>query len=407
MKKLNHLTQKSVDAAKPEFKEYTLWDLHIPGFGLRVRPSGSKTFTLLYRIHGKKQRRYSVGAAHVFTVKEARHKARKLLQAISDGEDPSEARQNARHTTVCDLFEIYDVLRMERFSVGHRVRVKGIFNNEILPNLGHKPIGQITKADIKKITDKKTSEGKRSMANNIHRAMSAFLSWCCHDQLILEWNPIAGMKNPNRKSSRDRYLNEKELVAIWKYSEEIGLKWRVAIRLLMLTGQRKNEVIAAKIDEFSLQDKLWNIPKNRTKNRKPQQVFLSDLAVDEIQKLECSKNQTFLLQSNRSSEPKPISGDSGGCRKLRQIVPVEDWRIHDLRRSVATHMARLGIDLHVIQVVLNHSSGFRSSVTAIYNRYNYEKEARYAWDLWAQTLEKWIILYQNDLPESLEDEVYL
>ncbi len=408
MKLYKQLTQKAADSAVPDVKEYTLWDHRVPGFGLRVRTSGARTYMYVYRSSCGKQRRFTIGPVTIFTVKEARDRARGLAQQIYGGCDPAEQKAEAHKTSVQELYSEYAITRAESFSKAHRIHVVGIFRHEIIPKIGHKPIGEVTRADIRKITDKKMATGKKSMANNIHRVISAFMSWCYYEAMILDSNPLTGMRLPHKHISRARFLTPNELATVWHLSEQLNIKWKVGIRLLMLTGQRSSEVFESRIEEFDLKKGIWNIPASRTKNRRLQTVYLNSAAINEIASIQKFKGQQYLLQSERTKQPRPVSGSSGGIRRIKKIVPFKDWCIHDLRRSVATHIASLEVPPHIIQVILNHSSGFRSGVTAIYNRYEYNKEAEKAWTLWGYTLTKWVNDNKTYLKEPSEtDEAVL
>jgi integrase len=389
MRTYKKLTQKDIDSAKPESREYVLADAQLPGFGLRVRPSGARTYVFVYRNAGQKQRRYTIGKPSVFTLEQARKKAKDAAYAASNGSDPAATKIEARRTTVEAIYVQYDELRISQFSKGHSVRVRGIFKNEVIPRIGSKPIGVVTRSDVRSVTDKKVADGKRNMANNIHRAISAFLAWCV-DREIIDTSPLNGADLPHRHKSRERCLTPRELITILHACDQLAdARWQAAILLLMLTGQRKSEVLGARLSEFNLPMQRWNIPAERSKNRYPQTVHLCPAAIEAIEKIPKVEGQEYLFQSYVTKTAKPIAETNASIRKLKTLVCIHDWRLHDLRRSVATHMAGLKVAPHVIQVVLNHRSGVRSGVTAIYNRYTYGAEARDAWNLWGAQLKEW------------------
>lgn len=408
MRAYRKLTQRDIDSAKPGQREYTRWDAQLPGFGLRVRPSGARAYVVIYRNAGRKLRRYTIGKPSVFTLEEARKKARDIAHDASNGFDPAASKAKARRTTVEVVYSQYDDLRVSRFSEGHQVRTRGIFRSEVIPKLGEKPIGAMTRSDVRSLTDRKLVTGKKAMANNIHRAMSAFLSWCV-DREFIEVNPLYGSDLPHRHRSRDRYLTREELVIIWRACDQLDPRWRAAIRLLILTGQRRSEVLGAEISEFNLVSRSWTIPPERSKNGFAHTVHLSPLALATIEEVPRIKGQQFLFQSYTTRQPRPVTETNSSIRKLKGLVPVSNWRLHDLRRSVATHMAKRQVQPHIIEVVLNHRSGFRGGVGAIYNRYQYDKEARDALDLWANTLKGWIEYSPPDAMTSIvgDEEIVL
>ena len=383
------LSQKIVDSIKACASETTEWDGSLPGFGLRTRPSGAQAYIVVYRNANRIQRRVTIGSPAIFSLEQARRKAKEILFASANGTDPAEAKSIARNTTVKNVFAQYVERHMSSFCKGHYVRVSGIFGSEILPRIGDKPISSVTRSDIRGITDVKIAEGKKSAANNIHRAASGFLSWCV-DREVLNINPLAGSTLPNRHKSRDRYLNRRELVTVLRASAYLNPQWNGAIYLLTLTGQRKSEVLGAELSEFNLSLKRWTIPAERSKNRHAQTVHLCPAAIAVIERMPRATNQQYLFQSSVTKIPRPITDTNFSIRKLKKLAAIGEWRLHDLRRSVATHMASLKVSPHVIQVVLNHRSGIRSGVTAIYNRYTYAQETREAWELWGTTLTQWM-----------------
>jgi integrase len=396
------LTQRDIDCAAASVREYTLWDPAMPGFGLRVRPTGYRAFVFTYRTLGGKVRRLTLGDPRVLTLDQARKAARDYAYQVSRDEDPAATRAAARKSTLAAIYQLYKEARTPEFSPAHRIRVCSIFEIEILPRLGQKPITTITRSDVRELTDAKRASKKPAMANNIHRVFSAFLTWCHVDRDYIPANPLYGIPLPSRHRSRDRVLKDHELAAIWRGCARLNNQWGPAIRLLMLTGMRRTEVLGAAVQEIDLDRRTWTIPKERSKNRNKHTVYLSAQALDIIHDVlgQGRRWREYLFQSAAplrsryqpipSLGPKSVAATTASIRKLKKIVPIEDWCLHDLRRSFATHVAALGVAPHVISVMLNHRSGFRTGVTAIYNRHEYAPEAKAAWELWGNTLDAWV-----------------
>lgn len=373
----------------------------MPGFGLRVRPSGSRAFVFTYRTLDRKVRRLTIGDPRVLTLDQARKAARDYAYQVSNDEDPATTRATARKSTLDAVYQQYKDARAAEFSPAHRVRVCSIFEREILPRLGQKPVASITRTDVRDLTDAKRASKKPAMANNIHRVFSAFLTWCYVDRDYIPANPLYGIPLPSRHQSRDRVLKDHELAAVWRGCAKLNNQWGPAIRLLMLTGMRRTEVLGAALQEIDLDRKTWTIPRERSKNRNRHTVHLSAQALAIIRDVigQGQRWRQYLFQSSaplRSrDEPIPslcsksVAETTASIRKLKKIVPIEDWCVHDLRRSFATNLAALGVAPHVIPVMLNHRSGFRTGVTAIYNRHDYAQEAKAAWELWGNTLDDW------------------
>lgn len=383
------LTQRHIDTAKPREREYTLWDA-TTDLGYRVRPSGTGSFYLLYRDLRGKQRRFTIGPASAFSLDQARKKAREVANLIHCGEDPAAAKSVSRESTLASVWDKYNDARVPDFCPAHQVRVRSIFQSEILPRLGSKPISAITRGDVRELTDKKRSDKKPAMANNIHRVLSAFLTWCHVDRDYLDANPLYGIPVPSRHESRDRVLQPPELAAIWRACAQLNRDWCAGIRLMMLTGLRRTEVMGAETREIDFDQQTWTIPKERSKNRSAHTVYLSAQAAEIIRTPAGRNWKRYLFESKSTTETRSVAGTNASIRKLKTIVSIEDWCLHDLRRSFATHVASMGIPQHVIAVMLNHRSGFRAGVTAIYNRYTYAEESRAAWALWGATLSEWV-----------------
>lgn len=219
-------------------------------------------------------------------------------------------------------------------------------------------------------------------ANRMRTSLSAFFSWCMGEGL-LENNPALGT-NRQEEKSRERALNDDELKAIWNATAGSD-DYSAIVRLLMLTGQRANEIGSLAWSE--IRDDRIVLPGTRVKNGHDHTIPMS-APVRAILDAR-PRNDGFVFGARAG---RPFSG--WGTRKValdRRLndagINLEHWTIHDLRRSVATGMAELGTPPHVIEAVLNHVSGHKSGVAGIYNRANYEPQKRIALQSWADHLE--------------------
>jgi integrase len=208
------------------------------------------------------------------------------------------------------------------------------------------------------------------------------------------------LRHPNRHAppvSRDRVLSDAELSDIWNAcaDDDFGN----IVKLLILTGQRREEVAGMSWSELHLEKALWSLPAGRTKNHRPHDVPLSEQVLLVIKGVPARAERDMLFGRDDGS----FSGWSKAKAALDKRIAkartatrandasgggtVSEWRLHDLRRTVATRMADLGVEPHVIEAVLNHVSGVRSGVAGIYNRALYSAEKRSALQLWGKHIE--------------------
>jgi integrase len=210
-------------------------------------------------------------------------------------------------------------------------------------------------------------------------AVRKLFSWAASRDIV-PVSPCVGVKPPAAEQSRDRVLSDSELRAVWLAADKLGGPFGALVKLLVLTGQRRDEVAGMCWAEIDLEARLWTLAAERVKNNRPHEVPLSDAAVAVLQALP-RIGDAFVLTTNGES---PSSGYSKGKRRLDALLPPDmpDWRLHDLRRTFASGMAKAGINLPVIERVLNHSSGSFAGVVGIYQRHDFRDEKRRALDTW-------------------------
>jgi integrase len=213
---------------------------------------------------------------------------------------------------------------------------------------------------------------------------------------IIEASPAVGVKAPLPEISRDRILSDDEIRWLWLACDKVGYPFGSVAKLLLLTGQRRNEVAGMTWGEIDLGDKkaLWRIPGGRTKNDEAHEVPLSGAALEVITSLPRIKSaKGYLFTTNAETH---VSGYSRAKRMLDQAMlgiareergsdtEIPRWTFHDLRRTTASDMARLGISLPVIEKVLNHSSGSFAGIVGVYQRHSFADEKRNALEAWAK-----------------------
>nr|WP_312014382.1 tyrosine-type recombinase/integrase [Bradyrhizobium sp. AUGA SZCCT0283] len=227
-------------------------------------------------------------------------------------------------------------------------------------------------------------EPSEPRARAMHSALSKMFNWALEKRRVGQ-NPLDALKRPSAPKARDRVLDDREITKLWRATGQVSKPFDAAVKLLLLTGCRLNEVAQMEVGELSDDLSMWTIPSERTKNGRVHQVPLSLLARAIIAKTERLDGCKFVFSTTGTT---PISGWSKTKARLdARMEGVASWRIHDIRRGVATGMAELGIAPHVIELVLNHVSGARGGVAGIYNRAVQMAERRAALEAWAKHIE--------------------
>ncbi len=416
------LTATSVRSLKlPAGKsEAIFFDDDVPGFGLRLRERGSRTWIFQYKL-GSKQRRMTLGSANAITLDKARKGYRtgdKIVQGVEQlharvklGADPAsdkaDARAGAAKTFRAVATEYLDYQRgrlrprsypdLERHLMKHA------------KTLHELQLANITRGDIAPVIAAVAKNSGAVTANRVRTSLSSFFTWAM-EQGQTDTNPVIGTTR-HKERSRERVLTPSELRLIWNALDDDH--YGAILKLLALTGQRADEIAALSWSEIH-DDKIV-LSEERTKNKRAHVIPLSQPALDIIAKQPRRATETGAprdLIFGRYAGSGPFSGWSRSKEKLDAKIteadggPLPHWTPHDLRRTCATYvggglpaheleklkgrdkeMAKgLGVQPHVIEAVLNHVSGHKAGVAGTYNRSTYEPEKRTALDLWAEHL---------------------
>ena len=351
-----------------------------PGFCLRVFPTGRKVFTVKYR-YGLTQRRLAIGVHPRISLAEARNKAFEALRLVDEGIDPAARRRQLGMNVeaICgDFIRQYARPRNRSWKEAER-----ILGREFVAVHGQRDIREIRRADILELMDGAIERGAAYQANRIHSNLRKLFNWCL-ERGIVEASPVLGTKPPTREQARDRVLDDNEIRAVLRASADEPYPYRQFVPLLLATAQRRGEVSKMRWSEIDLDAKVWVIPAELSKNGKPHVVPLNDFALRLLFEVPRFPDCDWVFTTTRRS---PISGFSKALRHIHAQSKTSNWRFHDLRRTAASGMARLGIAPHVVEKVLNHISGTISGVAAVYNRYGYDAERREALDKWGSFLD--------------------
>jgi integrase len=363
------------------------FDDAMPGFGFRLRRSGGqvrRSWVVQYRRVGG-TRRILLGSAEVLSAETARAQAKKVLAKVALGEDPQAERIDTRAKAKFTLRGITaDYLAAKQVTVRVRTftEVQRYLTGPYFKPLHNMPVDQITRRDVAARLLIIARESGSVTASRARSALSALFAWAMGEGLA-QTNPVVGTNQPKAPPSRSRVLDDAELAAVWSACREDDIG-RI-VRLLMLTGARRTEVGGMAWREIDLERGTWTIPGSRTKNHREHTLPLPALAQSIIQSMPQMVNRDCLF-GERASGGFTSWADGKAAIDARVSGQVRPWTLHDLRRSVATGMATLGVQPHIIEQVLNHQSGHKAGIAGVYNRSPYEREVKAALALWADHL---------------------
>ena len=391
-----HMTKSAVDALKAATKDTVYWDAGLPGFGVKVTPRGRKVFVVLYRIGGagSRLRKYTIGPYGRVTLQMARAEAQKVLAARLEGRDPAtEKRESKRRMTtdrVDDLIEVFIVQHVSK--TRKAAEIARLLRREVVTRWGNRCVHAIGKRDIVELASEIAQRGTPMAANTLLKVIKTFLNWCV-GRAVIDGSPAEGVPLPGKEVARDRVLTNNELASVIRAARQIGGAYGGIVEMLALTGQRREEVAQMIWDEIDFNSRTWTLPGSRTKNGKPHIVHLSEPSIKLIKRTSRLGSYVFSISGVR-----PFRNFTNAKRALDELSGVTDWRLHDLRRTCVSGMARLGVPPHVADKILNHQSGTISGVAAVYQRHDFLAERKLALERWGQYIETLV-------GERLPDEI--
>jgi integrase len=410
------LTAKSVGSAKPDpSRRIEKPDAALPGLYLVVQPSGARSWALRFRRDGRSAKltigpvldrreeatpaSLPLGQPHTLT--EARTAARTALRVLAEGKDPAVARKATQAAASAnpdrDLIRQLSATFVDRYCKPRNrswAEVERQFKAEINPKWGARRVQDIKKRDVLDLLDGIVDRGSPVTANRVFATLRKFFNWLV-ERDVLESSPCAGVKKPTAEHSRDRILTDDEIKLFWKATAWFEYPFGPIWRLLLLTGQRREEVAGMTRKEIDLAEKVWTIPSGRTKNGEAHSVPLSPAAVEIIEILPKVGKAGFLFTTTGETHVTGYSRSKGRLdSKMLEITREADpeavltpWTLHDLRRTMASGMARLNVNLPVIEKVLNHTSGSFAGIVGVYQRHEFAEEKRAALEAWASFVE--------------------
>lgn len=384
------ISKRTVDGLRPAAGNHFLWDTDLKGFGVKITPAGSISYVIQFRMGGREAstRRYTIGPhGSPWTPTTARSEAERLLILVAQGVDPVDADKQRRREAVNLAFDNYaDLFARSCKGEGWSRLVERAIRLHLKPILRKKPLPTIARADIVAVLDQMPDD---QIANrrNVFAVIRRLFRWAV-SRGDIERSPMEGMETPPPVKPRERWVADEELKLIWNATYDCHRCFGPIVRLLITTGQRREEVSGVRWEEVDRREKLWTLPGSRAKNGESNQIPLNALSVAELDRQAGGekwprKGRVFATESGAG-----FTGYAKGKLKLDTLIAekldyrLPEWRLHDLRRTLATNFQKLGVRFEVTEAVLNHVGGSRAGVAGIYQRHDWKKEKRQALDDW-------------------------
>ncbi len=365
------LTDRFCHNVKSPTARVDYFDNKTPGLCLRVTPNGAKSFTLHFTANDGKRARLTLGRYPRVSLARARSLALEALGGLQEGQDP----RHGGAGTVGDLAEVY-LAEHVRPNLRSAKTFERRLRKNVLPIIGGVLLADLHKRDVNRVVSPILRRKKRVEAARVFEDRRGMLRWGTA-RGDLDRSPTEGMRSPTTPAPRERVLSDDEIATLWRGLPKALPRSPTVqniIKLCLLTGQRVGEVAGIQAGELDAKQRLWTIPVARSKNKHAHTVPLTDPA--------------FALSEIIAANDKlPGHAVAKIIRRAQDHFGIEPWTAHDLRRSVVTHMAELGVEPIVLANVVNHRSVSKAGVTlSVYAKYDYAKEKREALSLWADRL---------------------
>ncbi len=393
-----HLTEPGIAkmSRAPKGKRVEKYDSGADGLCLRVTDRGTKTWCISYHFPDEdgeiKHQRFTIGPWPTIGVAEARDQARLIKLQARAGIDPRAAREEARaserantKTKARKTFEVIaeNYIELEVPGLRRGSESESIIRKRLVPEWGGRQVSDLERSDLTEITDRLIKNESPGAARHVYQTAMRVFNWAL-DRGDIKVSPFSGMRPPVKQIARDRALKDHEIKTLWPVWTEQAYPYGPIQQLLLLLGQRRSEVAEMLWPEFDLDKTQWIIPAGRSKSRREHVVPLPDAAVDILQSLPRLTEGDYVFTTTGGR--RPVSGFSKAKiwtdqMLFEQDTTIEYWRVHDLRRTCRTGMARLGVPEIVSERVLNHQA---QGLTKVYNVHEYLNEKRGALARWAQ-----------------------
>ncbi len=383
-------TDAKLKGLKPKKARYIIWEEGGKGLGIRVSPSGRKSFIFMYRFDGR-ARMMTLGSFLQISLADANVRVAKAKKQLTQDIDPGKEwieKKYADRTgySVRNLVEEY----LEKWAKPRKKSWKEderILKKDVLSIWGRKKAKDIKRRDIVLLLDEIVDRGAPIQANRVLAVIRKMFNFAL-SRSILETSPCVAITAPGKERRRDRVLNDEEIHKLWHRLPKCQMAegTRLILKLLLTTAQRKGELATAEWSEFDLKKGWWTIPAEKAKNSLPHRVPLTPLAIEQLnQAKQLSNGLPWVFPGNRNGSHITPPAIDHAIRNNQSVLELSNFTPHDLRRTAASNMTSLKTSRLVVAKILNH---VESGITAVYDRYSYDDEKRKALKLWERKLSK-------------------
>lgn len=382
-------TALTIKQLVPEEKRYLVYEDGGKGFAARVTPKGTVSYVLVYRFE-KKLHYLTLGKTNEISLKDARVRADVARRQLEQGINPAVAKQlekikNLSDPTIEQLAEEY----IEKWAKPRKRSWKEdqrILRSDILPLWRKRKSSSIVRREVVLLLESIVERGAPIAANRTLALVRRMFNFAI-ERDILEHSPCTKVKAPGKENRKDRVLSEQEINLFWGniHNTPMSNPLKILLKLMLITAQRKGELVTAKWSDFDLKQRWWTIPSENAKNRQSHRIYLSDLALELLADLEglTPKTQWLFPSPRLDRHITPESVTRGLNRSKEIFADIKPFTAHDLRRTAASHMTSMGISRVTVSKILNHAD---SGVTAVYDRHSYDNEKKHALCAWANYL---------------------
>jgi len=402
------LTDALCRTKPPRIGRLEIADLRQAGLVLRITSNGARSFAYRFRHpHSRKTLRATIGPYPATTLEAARKRAKDMAAQVADGTNPIELRSAEREAAPARTFEALAARYLKEHAERHK-RPRSAEEDRrnlavhVLPKWSKRDFRTIRRADVIELIEAIVSAGKHAAGNRVHSLISKIFSFAI-DADLLEANPAARLRKRGVEKVGRRLLSDDEIRVFWRgivvspISRPVGL----ALRLALLTAARASEIAGARKDEFQNLDQpeqaVWLVPSERAKNRMTHLIPLAPLAIETVKNaIELSGHSEFVFPT-RLNRDGPIDRHTLTVAMVRfakslKAPTAKTWQQeiptpHDLRRTVSTRLARMGIAKEIRDRALNHIASLRDPESRHYNLHEFQSEKRDAFSRWAAELE--------------------